>query len=303
MRNTRHLRGIKASPRVRKLAETRGIDLTTVRGSGPGGRLLDHDLDARVIPSTAIATRHAAALMAPPAHVAQPVTSSGPSRREKMTPVELATARHMARCWQTIPHTTFFRDAPAGRFEAQRQAAKRTFGKLGIKLTATAIIAKLVAGVIRNNPRFNASLDETSGEIVYHEPINIGIAADTPRGLVVPVIHDVEHKSLGAVAGELTQLVASAREGRLRAEQMRGGTFTISNLGPAHPSFFAPIVNAPEVAILGVGGSRPTSGDANSLAMPLSLSVDHRVLNGADAARFLEALCEAIAEPLTALLI
>lgn len=297
MKTTRHLRGVLASPRVRRLAETRGIDLTTVRGNGPGGRLLEADLVARAIdppPDPRPAP-------ADPVASTSPLETHNPARREPMSAIELATVRHMARCWSTIPHVTFFRDAPANRFEAQRQAAKLPLEKLGIKLTVTAVLVKLIAAVLRKHPRFNSSIDEASSEIVYHDSVNIGVATDTPRGLVVPVINHADRRSLGAVATELSQLAAAARDGTLRSDQMRGGTFTISNLGTAHSGFFTPIINHPEVAILGVGASHP-SGDKERV-MPLSLSIDHRVLNGADAARFLETLADAIAEPLATLLL
>ncbi len=297
MRTTRHLRGILASPRVRRLAEKQGIDLTSLRGSGPGGRLLESDL---VAPShEPKATARSVALV----KVSEPepqMLASGAGCRESMSAIEMATARRLSRSWATVPHVTLFREVDASGFEAQRRVSSQSFEKLGIKVTVTTLLAKLVARALWGHPRFNSSLDEARSEIVYRDDVNIGFATDTPRGLVVPVIANVDQKTLGALAAELAQLTNVAREGKLRLDQMRGGTFTISNLGMSHPGFFTPIVNLPEVAILGVGAVRPSG---NGLVMPLSLSFDHRVLNGADAARFMQTLAGGITDPLTCLLI
>jgi len=288
---------VLASPRVRKYARDQGLDLNLLKGSGPGGRIELIDLRpaslAKKAPFIANTSSASGATDARDAF--------GPVRREKLSMIEQATARHMARCWATIPHVTLFRDIEVTRFEAQRQAAKKSFEKIGVKITLTSIFVKLVAAALRRHPRVNSSFSDDEGQIIYKDYIHVGVAVDTARGLLVPVIADADRKSLASVAGELTQLSEAAHAGNLRSEHMRGGTFTITNLGGLGVGYFTPIVNHPEVAILGLGAIRPILGTA-ALMAPLSLSFDHRVLNGADAARFLDTLADSVADPLVTLL-
>lgn len=261
-----HYPGVLAAPAVRHLARQRGVDLARIRGSGPSGRILRQDLETD----------------------APAVDAAGPSRRVPLSMIEQATARHMAKCWSTIPHVTLFRHLDVTALEAARRAAKAGYEAQGLKLTLTAVLVQHVAAALRRHERVNASFDEAQRAMVYHAHVNIGVAVDTPRGLVVPVIRQADTKPLATLCQELATLSEAARANTLANDQLRGGTFTITNLGALGVEFFTPIVNHPEVAILGVGAAAGTQ-------LPLSLSFDHRALNGAGAARFLQTLAEAVA--------
>ena len=222
-----------------------------------------------------------------------------------MTGIRKATVRSMTAAWANVPMVTHFDKADIDNFEAFRQRYKVVAERKGIKLTPTAILLKIVASALKKFPDFNASIDTNSQEIIYKDYINIGVAVDTPNGLLVPVIKNADQKSILELARELSELAEKARNRKLGLEDMQGGNFTISNLGGIGGYGFTPIVNPPEVAILGVSRSamepvydKLSQSFEAKLMMPLSLTYDHRLIDGAAAARFSAWLTQAIAEPL-----
>ena len=229
----------------------------------------------------------------------QPVRPSGIQghvRTEKMSAVRKATMNHMAHCWATIPHVTQHDTADITRLNELRKRMIGTAESAGVKLTITSMLVSIVTGALRRFPNFNASIDAEKGEILFKDYYNVGIAVDTDKGLMVPVIRDADHLSMTEMAAALTEVSNKARSGQIGLDDLQGGTFTISNLGGIGGSFFTPIVNSPEVAILGVGRGVPDT--EGRLQMPLSLSYDHRLIDGADGARFLRWIVEAIEEPI-----
>jgi pyruvate dehydrogenase E2 component (dihydrolipoamide acetyltransferase) len=218
-----------------------------------------------------------------------------------MTGVRRKTSEHMAQAW-TIPHVTNNDKADITSLEQLRKSYSKRAEAAGGKLTMTAIALKIVASAIKQFPQFGASIDTAKEEIVYKSFVNIGVAVDTERGLLVPVIRDVDKKNIVELAAELTQLSKKARDKKLSPEEMEGGTFTITNLGGIGGTGFSPIVNHPEVAILGLSRSSMEPVWINRkfearLVLPLSLSYDHRLIDGADAARFLRWIAEAFEQP------
>ena len=310
-----------AAPSVRRLARELGVNLHDISGSARGGRILAEDVKAFAeggessqdggganrltapgrggVDSALIPSQGAGAMAAPDL---PDFSQYGVVRRERMNKIARTSAQHLSYCWQTIPHVTQHDEADITALEAARKSYSAGAGKNGPKVTMTAILAKAVAGVLKEHPAFNSSLDLGSGEIVYKEFVNVGIAVDTDAGLVVPVLRDVDQKSILDLAAELTDIAGRARDRKLGMEEMRGGTFTISNLGGIGGGHFTPIVNAPEVAILGVSRGRKVVelDDAGTpvqkLMLPLSLSYDHRVINGADGARFIKSLNVALSD-------
>jgi len=293
-----------ASPSVRRFAREVGVDISDVEGTGPGGRISEDDVKSHAREHGSGNGRAAAA---PSAGPLPDFSKEGPVEREAMSMIAKKTAEHMAKCWATIPHVTLNETVDATDFEAFRQSAKRIVEKSGGKLTPTAMLVKVVVAALEKYPICNVSYDAKKQELIKKGYYHIGVAADTPRGLVVPVIRNADSKSLTDISVELGDLAEKARKGRLALEDMTGGTFTITNLGGIGVGHFAPIVNHPEVAILGVGTARQQLVDRDGeiesrLMMPLSLSFDHRVVNGADGARFLTWIKNAIEQPLGALL-
>ena len=294
---------VPAAPSVRRLAREIGIDIAEVRGKGPGGRISADDVKAH---SRAINSRRAAAPAAAGTQAgAAPLpdfSKWGDVERKPMSNVRRVTARHMASVWGTIPHVTQFDKADVTDLEAWRGKYGKTVEAAGGKLTPTAIAMKVAAAALAKFPAFNASIDVGSEEVVYKKYIHIGVAVDTERGLLVPVVRDVDRKNILELSVELTEVSARARSGKLGIEEMQGGTFTISNLGGIGGTSFTPLVNAPEVAILGIARSsrEPVFVDgefAARLMMPLALSYDHRLIDGADGARFLRWFCDALENP------
>ncbi len=294
---------VPAAPSVRRLAREIGIDIAEVRGTGPGGRISADDVKSH---SRAVNSRRAAAPGAAGAQAeAAPLpdfSKWGDVEREPMSNVRRVTARHMAGVWGTIPHVTQFDKADVTDLEAWRRKYGKTVEAAGGKLTPTAIAMKVAAAALSKFPAFNASIDVGSEEVVFKKYINIGVAVDTERGLLVPVVRDVDRKNILELSVELTEISARARSGKLGIEEMQGGTFTISNLGGIGGTSFTPLVNAPEVAILGIARSsqEPVLVDgefAPRLMMPLALSYDHRLIDGADGARFLRWFCDALENP------
>jgi pyruvate dehydrogenase E2 component (dihydrolipoamide acetyltransferase) len=203
----------------------------------------------------------------------------------------------MTLSWQQIPHVTIFDSADVTELEALRKRYAERAEAAGGKLTMMAMIIKVVAQALRVFPRFNASVDMESRELIYKEYCNIGVAVNTERGLVVPVIRNTDRKNMVEIAAALTQIVEKARTGKIGLDDIEGGTFTISNLGRTCGTYFTPIVNYPEVAILGVGRMTVEAATPRKM-LPLSLSFDHRVIDGADGVRFLGWIIEALGDPL-----
>lgn len=219
-----------------------------------------------------------------------------------MSRVRLATAEHLSIAWNTIPHVTNFDKADITELEQLRKRFKTKAEAQGGKLTLTAIMLKVVVTALKNFPQFNASLDMANKEIIYKKYYNIGVAVDTEHGLLVPVIRDVDKKNILELSIELVKISEKARNRKLSPEEMQGGTFTITNLGGIGGTYFSPIINFPETAILGLSRSRkePVCIDdkfQTRLILPLTVSYDHRVIDGATAARFLELLVELCEKP------
>jgi pyruvate dehydrogenase E2 component (dihydrolipoamide acetyltransferase) len=233
--------------------------------------------------------------------------AAGGSRREKMTRVRSLTAERTMKSWQSVPHVTQFDEADMTGLNRYMEAAAPKVEKAGGKLTVTAVLVKLVAHALRAYPRFNARIDMEAGEIEYLSQIAIGIAADTDRGLLVPVVRDPDRKSITSLAIEIVELAKKARSGDLDVSQMQGGTFSISNLGGIGGTGFTPVVVEPQVAILGVARAKTQPVHVNGRfepreILPLSLSYDHRAIDGADGARFVSWIKTAIEDPLAALM-
>ncbi len=288
-----------AAPSVRKLARELGVDIRRVAGSGPAGRISADDVQAYVRNAMAGGGTGAAA----GASIQLPDFSRwGEVERRPMSNIRRKTAEHLGHAWNTIPHVTQHDKADITALEGLRKQFSPQAEKAGGKLTMTAIALKIVAGALERFPQFNSSLDVARNEIVSKKSIHVGVAVDTERGLLVPVIRDVNNKGVLELAAELTKASEKARGGKLSLDDMQGGGFTITNLGGIGGTSFTPIVNWPEVAILGIsrGAREPVYvGDALQprLMLPLSLSYDHRVIDGADAARFLRWVAEAFEEP------
>ena len=295
---------IPAAPHVRRLARELGIDVHDVKGSGPGGRISKDDVKNYAKSLLASVTAAAQAPRATP--FAQPelpdFTKWGKIERVSIRGVRRKTAEHLWQAWTTIPHVTQQDHADITELEQLRARFAPKAQEAGGKMTVTAIALKVCASALKIFPQFNASIDMAKDEIVYKQYINIGVAVDTDRGLLVPVIRDVDKKNIVELATELTQLSVKAREKKLTPEEMQGGTFTITNLGGIGGDGFSPIVNHPEVAILGLSRSSMAPVFIGGkfeprLVLPLSLSYDHRLIDGADAARFLRWIAEAFEQP------
>jgi pyruvate dehydrogenase E2 component (dihydrolipoamide acetyltransferase) len=298
---------VAAAPSVRRLARELGIDIQEVRGSGPGGRITRGDVKAhtkRVVTGmAAVASTGATAVPAPLPDFSQ----WGETVTEPLSNIRRTTAKNMATAWAAVPHVTQFDRADITQLESMRKRFNTRDESAGLKLTMTAIVLKMVAAALRQFPKFNASLDLANERVIYKKYVHIGVAVDTERGLLVPVIRDADRKSLVQVAGELDDLAERARDKKLSLDEMNGASFTVSNLGGLGTTYFSPIVNWPQVAILGVGRAEHHAVFAEGqfqprLMMPLSISYDHRLIDGADAARFLRWLAEALEQPLLLLL-
>jgi pyruvate dehydrogenase E2 component (dihydrolipoamide acetyltransferase) len=295
---------IPAAPHVRRLAREIGIDIHNVKGTGPGGRISEHDVKAH---SKELLASVAAAAQAPRgAQSAQPelpdFTKWGKVERVSIRGVRRKTAEHLWQAWTTVPHVTQNDKADITELDHLRARFAPKAEEVGGKMTVTAIALKVCSSALKIFPQFNASIDLAKDEIVYKQYINIGVAVDTDRGLLVPVIRDVDKKNIVELAAELTQLSKKAREKKLALAEMEGGTFTITNLGGIGGTGFSPIVNYPEVAILGLSRSSMEPVWLNGkfeprLVLPVSLSYDHRLIDGADAARFLRWIAEAFEQP------
>ena len=292
-----------AAPSVRKFAREIGVDVRRVAGSGPAGRISLEDVKRHAREAQAGAAASATTDVSPSgAPVAPPLPDFGRYGAVEEKPLSRfrrTVARNMTLSWSQVPHVTLFHTADVTQLEAARQEVKEAAAEAGGSLTITTALLKIVAGALREHPRVNASLDAASGQVLLKHYYHLGVAVDTERGLVVPVVRDVDRKSLLEVAVELAALAGKAREAKLALEEMRGASFTITNLGGLGTGHFTPIINYPEVAILGVGRAERTLVEADEgyqtrLRLPLSLSFDHRVIDGADAARFMSSVVTAI---------
>ncbi len=276
-----------AGPAVRRLARELGVDLARVRGTGPSGRIVREDVIAAVRQaSSGAASTHSRA------STSTERDDWGPIRREQMSRMRKTIAANMVRSVTTIPHLTNFDDADVTELERLRKESAAEYAKSNLKLTALAFVIKAVSLSLRQHPTVNASIDPEKGEIVYKEYVNVGLAVDTPRGLVVPVLRDCDQLSIPQIAQAIADTAEKAKNAQYGIEDLRGGTFTISNLGAVGGAYSTPIINWPEVAILLLGRSRkmPVVHEDRiepRLMMPLSLSYDHRLIDGAMAARFL----------------
>lgn len=291
-----------AAPSTRRYARELGVEIAEVPGTGPGGRIGQADVKEHVKALLAGGgSRRAAAAPLPD------FSKWGDVDIKPMSNIRRKTAEHLSAGWNAIPLVTQFDKADITDLEAFRATYGKRVEKAGGKLTVTAVLLKIVALALDRFPQFASSVDMANQAVIYKQYRHIGIAVDTPNGLLVPVIRDVDRKTIAEIAAELATVSQKARDKKLSLDDMSGGVFTISNLGGIGGTAFTPLVNAPEVAILGVsrGATEPVFVDGEFEAremLPLSLSYDHRVIDGADGARFLRFLAEALEQPLTAFL-
>lgn len=290
-----------ASPSLRKLARDLGIDLTRVRGSARGGRIVLEDVRAYIArlqrlasePKNATAQSSAQAPAGPTTPKPEQIDFSkwGPVSRSPASQLRQVIARRMSESWHAVPRVTQFDEADISGMNELRKKYAPAYDKQGARLTLTSFAVKVVADVLKRHPLLNSSLDEVAQEIVFKQYYHIGIAVDTEAGLLVPVIRDADRKTVLEISRELEELARKARDRKVSAEDLKGGTFTISNQGGIGGAHFTPIINKPEVAILGLGRGtlKPVIRDNKvvpALMLPLGLSYDHRVIDGAVAARF-----------------
>jgi len=292
---------VAAAPSVRRFAREIGIDIQTTPGSGPMGRITIEDVKAY---ARRIAEgRPASDTPATGRETALPDFAQwGEVERKPMSKVRRLTAERMTRAWTVIPHVTQFAKADVTDIEALRQRYKADAEQVGGRMTLSVVLLKTVVGALKHFPQFNASVDLQRNELIHKKYYNVGVAMDTDRGLMVPVLRGVDGKNLMDLSVELNRLTTQAREGKLTLEDLRGGCFTITNAGALGGDIFTPIINWPEVAILGLGQTRMEAvyreGDFKPrLMLPLSLSYDHRVIDGADGVRFIRWIVAALEEP------
>jgi pyruvate dehydrogenase E2 component (dihydrolipoamide acetyltransferase) len=292
---------VAAAPSIRKMAGDLGIDLTKIRGSARGGRIVLADVRAYIARLIKGVEKPKAGAPADVKFTPEQIDFSkwGEVSKKPFSSLRKVIARRMVESTTTIPQVTQFDDADVTGLNELRTKYAAAYEKQGARLTMTPFILKAVAATLKQHPIFNSSLDEAADEIVYKEYCHIGMAVDTEAGLIVPVIRDVDKKSLLQLSKDLEDLAKKARERRVSAEELKGGTFTISNQGGIGGAHFTPIVNKPEVAILGLGRSALKPVVRNNaieprMMLPLALSYDHRVIDGAAAARFVVDLVKAI---------
>lgn len=294
-----------AAPSVRRLARELGVDINSVPGSGPAGRISMDDVKNYVKKLNEGRMEGIS-----PGIKKEPLPDFsvyGNVRKEKMSKIRKVTATHLSYAWSSIPHVTQFDKADITELEKIRKELNPEVEEAGGKLTVTSILLKVCTEALKRFPQFNSSIDMENMEIIYKDYYNIGIAVDTEHGLIVPVIRDADKKNLKQLSVELTNLAVKARNRKVSPDELQGGNFSITNLGGIGGTSFTPIVNSPEVAILGVSRSsyEPVLKDGRfvpRLMLPLSLSYDHRIIDGADAAKFLRWVCEALEQPIKILL-
>ena len=287
-----------AAPATRRFARELGVDLHQVRGTGAGGRITREDVKAHV--QGTIASEPASGAPAP--SDLPDFSNWGEIERQPLRAVRRKIGENLTTAWTQVPHVTQFDKADATDLESFRQRHKTEAESRGGRLTPTVLLLKAAVTALKAFPQFNASLDSAAGEIVLKRYYHIGIAVDTDRGLLVPVIRDVDRKDVFELSIELNELADRTRQGKVDLQELQGGTFTVTNLGSISGTAFTPIVNHPEVAILGIAQSRqePVIREGRvepRLMMPLCLSYDHRVVDGADGARFTKHLVESLENP------
>lgn len=282
-----------ASPTVRKVAQEIGIDLSQVRGSEAGGRIVMADIRAYIgqLQKSSAASERV------------DFSKWGPVKKISLSSLRQKIGQKMTESWTTVPHVTQFDEADITGLMALRKKHLAAYEKKGAKLTLTPLVMKAAVAALKKFPRFNSSLDEASQELVTKEYVHIGVAVDTDAGLIVPVVRDADKKSLFELSKELETLAEKTRQRKVSLDDLKGGCFTISNLGGIGGTFFTPIVNKPETAILGVGRGvlKPAVIKQKTkekvtvrLMLPLSLSYDHRIIDGADGARFIREIVQAL---------
>lgn len=296
---------VHAGPAVRRLAHEFDLDLATIRGTGNKDRITKEDIQQFVKSQLRLAKTGGG--FALPAAPKIDFSKFGTIETQALNKIKKITGETMSRNWMSIPHVTQFGEAEITELEEFRQREKKALEKEKINLTPLVFIMKAVVSALKTYPQFNASLNETNDALILKKYFHIGVAVDTPKGLVVPVIRDVDQKGLKELAIELATISKKAREKGLAVTDMQGGCFTISSLGGIGGTAFTPIINAPEVAILGVSRAEIKPVFKNDefqpcLKLPLSLSYDHRVIDGADGARFLMHLCQVLQDIRTLLL-
>lgn len=293
-----------AAPSIRKVARDLGIDLSRVRGSARGGRILLEDVRNYILRLQRLAAQPKSAAPAQATAPAKPPPESvdfsrwGPVSTQSLSPLRQVIARRMSENWNAVPHVTQFDDADITELNALRKKYAAAYEKKGAHLTLTSFALKALVQALKKHPILNSSLDEAKNEIVLKQYFHIGVAVDTEAGLIVPVLRDVDKKDLLQLSKELEEVARKARDRKVTAEELKGGTFTISNQGGIGGAHFTPIVNRPEVAILGLGrgAMKPVVRDNRiepRLLMPIGLSYDHRVIDGGTAARFIVDLVQA----------
>ena len=294
-----------ASPSVRRLAREIGVDINEVQGTGSDGRISQEDVKEharRILSSVGAAGSSAAGIASRAMRPLPDFQKWGEVDRQPLSNIRRSTAEHLSYAWNAIPHVTQCDRADITELEELRKKYKEQVAKAGGNLTVTAMLVRILATAVKQFPQFNASIDTERGELVFKKYVNVGVAVDTDRGLLVPVIRNADRKNISQISVELNQLAAKARDRKLSLEEMSGGGISISNLGGIGGTYFTPIVNWPEVAILGVsrGAFEPVWKNDTfepRLMLPLSLSYDHRVIDGADAMRFLRWVVEAVEQP------
>jgi pyruvate dehydrogenase E2 component (dihydrolipoamide acetyltransferase) len=290
-----------ASPAVRRFARELGVDVAKVRGTGPKGRILKTDVQSFVKQAVATAERTGGGGFAVPAMPEIDFAQFGPIERQPLSRIQKLSSANLHRTWLTVPHVTQHDEADITELEAFRNALKAESAKRGVKLTLLPFIIKATVAALKDFPRFNASVAPNGEELILKRYYHVGFAVDTPDGLVVPVIRDADTKGIWDIAAELAAIGDKARGKKLRTADLQGGTFTVSSLGGIGGIAFTPIINAPEVAILGVSKAqlRPVFQDGQfvpRLMLPLSLSYDHRVIDGADGVRFVTHVSSLLAD-------
>jgi len=288
LQDTSSADNVFASPGVRRLARELGINLQIIKGSGQKGRITKDDLNGYIKLQMALSS---GTISAPPLEI--DFSQWGQIEIQKLTRIKRITGQRLQQAWQSIPHVTQFDVADITELDAYRKELKTEVVKQGVKIMFLPFLMKAVAIVLKEMPEFNSSLDHTGQNLVLKNYYHLGIAVDTPNGLTVPVVRDVDQKSIFDLSEELMDLSSRARSKKLKPDEMKGGTFTLSSLGGIGGTGFSPIVNPPEVAIMGISRSiwkqvfDKTSGEfVTRFAMPFSLSYDHRVIDGAAAATF-----------------
>lgn len=289
---------ILAAPGAKRFARERGIDLKSIKGTGPNGLITKEDVKRSGGGSS---EKKASDLELPD------FSQWGQVERKPLSGIRKATAKQTQKSWQAIPHVTQFDEADVSNIQKYVQEHQEEAEGKGGKLTITAVLTKMIATALHQFPKFNASIDMESEEMILKKYTHVGIAVDTEKGLLVPVVKDVDQKSILEISVEISELAEKAREGKLSNEEMEGGNFIISNLGGIGGTQFTPVIYHPQVAILGVSEmtTKPVYKDGSfepQLTLPLSLSYDHRLIDGAEGARFLRYVCNALEDPYKALL-